>query len=169
LPVAAPIGTLRRTGTELRWLGRDVAPWMVRRLRGRSSGDGITAKRPRMSPVASLFHIVAPRDWPDSGYYRPTSLAEQGFVHFSFADQVEGVANSLYRDAAELLVVEFDGAALGVEIRVEDSYGAGVAFPHGYGPVPVDAAVAVHRLSRTGDGGWRFSPAGAAVPASSDR
>jgi uncharacterized protein (DUF952 family)/lysophospholipase L1-like esterase len=169
LPVAAPVGTLRRTGTELRWLGRDVAPWMLRRLRGRSAGDWITPKRPRLVPVASLFHIVAPGDWPASGYYRPSSLAEQGFVHFSFADQVEGVANARYRDHTELLVIEVDGAALGVEIRVEDSYQAGEAFPHGYGPVPVDAAIAVHRLTWGAAGKWQFSRDGAAVPASSDR
>jgi uncharacterized protein (DUF952 family)/lysophospholipase L1-like esterase len=170
LPLTAPIGALRRTGAELRWLGRDVAPWMLRRVRGRSSGDGIMAKRPHLVPVASVFHIVAPDEWPATGDYRPPSLAAEGFVHFSFADQVEGVANARFRDVAgELLVIELDAAALGVEIRVEDSYGAGVAFPHCYGPVPVDAAIAVHRLARAADGRWLFSPDGAVVPASSDR
>jgi uncharacterized protein (DUF952 family)/lysophospholipase L1-like esterase len=165
LPAAVPISALRRTGTELRWLGRDVVPWLVRRARGRSSGDGIIAKRPRLLPVASLFHIVAPADWPSSGVYRPASLTEQGFVHFSFADQVTGVANAWYADAAELVVVEVDAAALGAELRVEDSYAAGEAFPHGYGPVPVSAAVAVHPLVRTAAGDWEFTLGGAAVRA----
>lgn len=169
LPVAARVGALRRAGGELRWLGQDVTPWMVRRMRGRSSGDGIVAKRPRLAPVAPLFHIVAPGDWPARGEYRPASLADQGFVHFSFADQVAGVANARYRDADELVVVEFDAAALGVEIRIEDSYGAGVEYPHGYGPVPVSAAVGVHPLARTPDGEWRFTRADAFAPASSGR
>jgi uncharacterized protein (DUF952 family)/lysophospholipase L1-like esterase len=169
LPAMAPLGRVRRTGTELRWLGRDVAPWLWRRVRGRSSGDGIVAKRPRLLPVASLFHIVAPADWPATGRYAPASLANEGFVHFSFADQVEGVANARYRDAPELVVVELDPTALGVEVRVEDSYRAGHTFPHGYGPVPIAAAIAMHPLERTADGDWRFSPGGATAPASPGR
>jgi uncharacterized protein (DUF952 family) len=157
LPYLAPAGALRRTGRDLRWLGRDVAPWLLRRARGRSSGDGIVAKRPRLLPVASLFHIVAAADWPTTGDYRPPSLSAEGFVHLSFADQVTDVANARYRDATGLVVVELDPVALGAEIRVEDSYGGGTAFPHLYGPLPVSAAMAVHPLERTPDGGWRFS------------
>jgi uncharacterized protein (DUF952 family) len=119
--------------------------------------------------VASVFHIVAPADWPAAGEYRPASLADEGFVHFSFADQVEGVANELYRDAPELTAVELDPTALGVEIRVEDSYGGGVAFPHGYGPVPLSAVVAVHSLVRMPDDAWRLSLPPAGVAASPGR
>jgi uncharacterized protein (DUF952 family)/lysophospholipase L1-like esterase len=164
-----PRGRLRRGAAEVRWLGRDVAPWMLRRVRGRSSGDGITAKRPHLLPVASVFHIVAPDRWPGSGAYRPASLEKEAFVHLSFADQVERVANGRYLDADELVVVELDPTALGVDVRVEDSYGSGEAFPHAYGPLPVDAAVAVHPLARGADGRWNFSAAGAAVPASRGR
>lgn len=114
-------------------------------------------------PLAeSIFHIIAPGDWPESGDYRPASLATQGFVHFSFADQVEGPANALYADAPELIVVEVDPARVGCEIRVEDSYGEGAAYPHVYGPVPVGAAIAIHRLHR-GAGRWRFSRGSAAA------
>ncbi|MGE5636022.1 MAG: SGNH/GDSL hydrolase family protein [Nocardioidaceae bacterium] len=37
---------------ELAWSGRYLAPWVVRRLRGRSSGDGRLAKRPQLQPIA---------------------------------------------------------------------------------------------------------------------
>jgi uncharacterized protein (DUF952 family) len=142
---------------------------MVRRLRGRSSGDGIAPKRPRLLPVASVFHIVAPQDWPGRGDYRPASLAEQGFVHLSFADQVEGVANTIYRDAPDLVVVELDPTALATEVRVEDVSGEGASFPHAYGPLPVSAAVAMHPLVRAADRRWTFSLGGATAAASSDR
>jgi hypothetical protein len=33
------------------WAGRYLAPWLVRRLRGISSGDGIEPKRPTLGPV----------------------------------------------------------------------------------------------------------------------
>ncbi|WP_113700448.1 SGNH/GDSL hydrolase family protein [Nonomuraea lactucae] len=39
------------TATELRWIAGFAGPWIHRRLRGRSSGDGRTAKRPVLTPV----------------------------------------------------------------------------------------------------------------------
>jgi lysophospholipase L1-like esterase len=33
------------------WAGRYFTPWLIRRLRGRSSGDGRVAKRPQLEPV----------------------------------------------------------------------------------------------------------------------
>jgi lysophospholipase L1-like esterase len=36
---------------ELRWLAAVLGPWLGRRLRGRSSGDGRTAKRPLLLPL----------------------------------------------------------------------------------------------------------------------
>ena len=108
-----------------------------------------------------LFHLVAPDVWADAvaaGEYRPESLGREGFVHFSFADQVSGTANLRYRDEPELVVVEVDAAAVGAELRVEDSYGSGSEFPHLYGPVPTAAAVAVHPLRRTAAGDWSFTP-----------
>ncbi|WP_411146870.1 SGNH/GDSL hydrolase family protein [Streptomyces sp. x-80] len=47
---AAPTG--RRTAAdELRWAVSFLGPWLGRRLRGHSSGDGRTAKRPDLRPV----------------------------------------------------------------------------------------------------------------------
>ncbi|MFB7946486.1 SGNH/GDSL hydrolase family protein [Kitasatospora phosalacinea] len=39
-----------RARADLRWLGTHVGPWIGRRLRGRSSGDGRPAKRPELLP-----------------------------------------------------------------------------------------------------------------------
>ncbi|MCY0936253.1 SGNH/GDSL hydrolase family protein [Streptomyces sp. H34-S4] len=46
----APAG-LRGVAGELRWAVGFAGPWIGRRLRGRSSGDGRTAKRPELLPV----------------------------------------------------------------------------------------------------------------------
>ena len=86
-----------------------------------------------------LFHIVARADWPACGEYRPASLATEGFVHCSFAEQVAGSVRRYYRDVPDLMVVEFDPSRVG-PVEVENG------FPHIYGPVPVSAAVAVHRI-----------------------
>lgn len=110
-----------------------------------------------------LFHLIEPSAWVralDAGVYAPPSLESEGFVHFSFADQVTGTANLRYRDVPELVVVEIDPELVDAELRVEDSYGSGTEFPHIYGPVPTSAAVTVHPLGRDVDGNWLFEPAG---------
>lgn len=40
-----------RTSADLAWAGRHLAPWVLRRLTGRSSGNQVTAKRPHLAPV----------------------------------------------------------------------------------------------------------------------
>lgn len=51
LPPQSPPSTVRRLARELRWTRDYFIPWAWRHARGRSSGDGITAKRPRLTPV----------------------------------------------------------------------------------------------------------------------
>ena len=50
LPPVTPPGRLHRVAADLRWLGRHVGPWIMRRLRGTSSGDGRSPKRPELTP-----------------------------------------------------------------------------------------------------------------------
>ncbi|MEU7984913.1 SGNH/GDSL hydrolase family protein [Streptosporangium canum] len=47
----APRGRLRNAGTEFRWVAGFAGPWIYRRMQGRSSGDGRSAKRPDLAPV----------------------------------------------------------------------------------------------------------------------
>ncbi|HEY8474753.1 MAG TPA: SGNH/GDSL hydrolase family protein [Natronosporangium sp.] len=42
---------LAARGADLVWAGKHLAPWVKRRLTGRSSGDGVTPKRPTLSPL----------------------------------------------------------------------------------------------------------------------
>jgi hypothetical protein len=46
LPPADPISVLEKISINLRWFWNFAIPWLGRRLRGRSSGDGRTAKYP---------------------------------------------------------------------------------------------------------------------------
>jgi lysophospholipase L1-like esterase len=54
-PLADPVtpvpGGWRSAAGELRWAASFAGPWLGRRLRGRSSGDGRTAKRPDLLPL----------------------------------------------------------------------------------------------------------------------
>ena len=60
LPPPPPRRALARYGSDAVWMGRHMAPWLLRRLRGVSSGDGRSAKRPELLPVAA----AVPSDEP---------------------------------------------------------------------------------------------------------
>ncbi|HEY9330752.1 MAG TPA: SGNH/GDSL hydrolase family protein [Streptomyces sp.] len=51
-PQVLPTGW-HSAGAELRWAAAFLGPWLGRRLRGRSSGDGRTAKRPQLLPLSA--------------------------------------------------------------------------------------------------------------------
>lgn len=102
-----------------------------------------------------IYHLVVADDWPgwpEAGWreYAPASLAREGFIHFSTADQVSATALRYYADVERLLLVEVDAARLDPELlRWEDLSGHG-AFPHLYGPLPAQAVNSVRRY-RPGD------------------
>ncbi|MFI6931878.1 SGNH/GDSL hydrolase family protein [Streptomyces sp. NPDC050287] len=56
LPPQAPVPALRALEADVRWAVDHVAPWLWRRLRGRTPGDGHAAKRPEPGPVTSFNH-----------------------------------------------------------------------------------------------------------------
>jgi uncharacterized protein (DUF952 family) len=70
---------------------------------------------------------------------RDLTLAEEGFIHCSYADQLEGTLGRFYADLPEVVVVTLDPDRLGSEIKVENG------FPHVYGPLELDAVVDVTR------------------------
>jgi lysophospholipase L1-like esterase len=49
-PHPAPTPWLAARAADLRWAGQHLAPWIKRRLTGRSSGDTVTPKRPVLGP-----------------------------------------------------------------------------------------------------------------------
>ncbi|MFI0977261.1 SGNH/GDSL hydrolase family protein [Streptomyces sp. NPDC021093] len=68
-PRQTPAG-LRAAAAELRWAAAFLGPWLGRRLRGRSSGDGRTAKRPGLLPLSAEPDAPA-----DTGGHRPTGTS----------------------------------------------------------------------------------------------
>lgn len=48
----APAALGARIASEARWAQRYLLPWLARRITGRSSANGITAKRPTLTPVS---------------------------------------------------------------------------------------------------------------------
>jgi len=50
-PSDASVPWALQRAADARWAGRHLAPWVVRRLRGVSSGDGISPKRPHLTTL----------------------------------------------------------------------------------------------------------------------
>lgn len=112
--------------------------------------------------AARVFHVALPDDWAEAqraGEYtvstRGRSLVEEGFIHCSFADQVEGIANRYYADLDALVLLTIDPSLLGSELVVEDPFpGAPQRYPHVYTPIPVAAVVATNEWHRQPDRPW---------------
>lgn len=110
------------------------------------------------SPVpARIFHIATAADWRrtlETGTYTTSTagrtLEEEGFIHASRRDQVQGVFDRYYRSAGEHLVlltidpVRLSDAEVRVEAVGDDTY------PHVYGPIDRGAVLDVAPLDRRG-------------------
>ena len=90
-----------------------------------------------------LYHLALERDWGAnaSGDYEISTLghtlADVGFIHCSFAHQVDQIAELVYHGRDDVLLLEIDPGRLHAAIKVEDT------FPHIYGPLNRDAVVSV--------------------------
>lgn len=101
----------------------------------------------RAVPEEPIFHLADREAWSLaqlSGHYpwssRNLTYQQQGFVHCSFAGQVDGVVSRIYPDVPreQLVLVELDPQVLTVPIVVEE-LGAGEAYPHLYAPLPLES------------------------------
>ena len=94
--------------------------------------------------MSEIFHLVACEIWREvAGAYAPESLAAEGFVHCSTAQQLERVAIERFTGRKDLLVLRIDPSRLTAEVRWEDSHADGELFPHIHGPVDRQAILAV--------------------------
>jgi uncharacterized protein (DUF952 family) len=102
--------------------------------------------------MATIFHLAPAADIDRAartGQYAPTTLASEGFIHCSYAHQVQGVADALFRNSGNVVLLEIDPDRLNERIVDE---GDGERFPHVYGPLPMSAVLSVRELKRGSDG-----------------
>lgn len=107
-----------------------------------------------------IFHIARRTLWDEavrSGRYEQSTvdrtLAEEGFIHASRAEQVQGVADRYYQDVDEdLVLLVVDPDRLDVELRDEAPPGRDETFPHIHGPLDPAAVVEVRPLARDASG-----------------
>ncbi len=123
-------------------------------LRERLVGLGLLG--PRRPAPDRIWHIAEAEHWAEAvrtGRYpwstRGMTMLEQGYVHCSRTDQVDGVLNGCYSDLArtDLVLLEIHPDRLASPVISEDPSGRRdprSEFPHIYGPLEPGAVVATH-------------------------
>jgi uncharacterized protein (DUF952 family) len=113
--------------------------------------------------VSHIYHIASRADWEqaerDGSYMistRGRTLEQQGFIHCSDAGQVALVANFVFADASDLVLLVIDPSRVAARVQYDDVPGEPAPFPHIYGPLNADAVVEVRPFAAGPDGVFRF-------------
>jgi uncharacterized protein (DUF952 family) len=120
-----------------------------------------SGKKVRPTQVSVIvYKIVVETDWRTaqrSGFYRGSADDQRdGYIHLSFAEQVEGTAARHFNHQSGLLLIAFDAEKLGDALRLERSRG-GALFPHLYAELATSNALWEHRMIVGEDGVPRAS------------
>ncbi|MCX7753717.1 MAG: DUF952 domain-containing protein [Anaerolineales bacterium] len=120
--------------------------------------------------MSRIYHITTRTAWQDAernGEYRPSSLAHEGFIHFSQRHQILEVAHAFYRGQNGLVLLSVETEHLKAELRYEPPlHPAGSdlppvsssLFPHLYGPLNLSAVLAVVDLPPDENGLFSLPP-----------
>jgi uncharacterized protein (DUF952 family) len=106
--------------------------------------------------MSVVFHIATQVEWElalAAGAYRTGSLAAEGFIHCSTAEQVAGTANRLFAGRTDLVLLFIHCERLDVALRYEPVVDPpGAVFPHVFGPIDTAAVFEVAALEPGADG-----------------
>ncbi len=102
-----------------------------------------------------ILHITRSNEWDASsstGYYKPSSLNSDGFIHCSTVEQTVETANLYFANQKDLILLCIDGNKTEAEVKYEapaetDDHRNGMLFPHIYGPLNVSAVVRVIKFT----------------------
>ena len=92
-----------------------------------------------------IYHIVLPKIWEefkDKAFYEAESLETEGFIHCSFAEQLDAVLDRYYNNAGDVLILSVETEKLTSPLVNEASTNNDI-YPHIYGPINRDAIVGV--------------------------
>ncbi len=100
-----------------------------------------------------VFHITNKNDYEKSqkiGSYKHASLDKEGFIHCSQHYQVCDVANFIFKDHKDLVLLAIDESKCNHEIKYEGP--SWNTFPHIYGELNIDAVVRIFDFNEYHDG-----------------
>jgi uncharacterized protein (DUF952 family) len=105
--------------------------------------------------MAELLHITERAIWQEAaraGEYkmstRGITLADQGFIHCSLRHQLRAVAEFVYGDADDLVVLVIDSDKVPAPLRYEQPEPGAEKYPHIYGVLPAAAVTEVTAVGR---------------------
>jgi uncharacterized protein (DUF952 family) len=103
-----------------------------------------------------IYHLTLDMVWRDAqekGYYSPSTLASEGFVHFSKKDQILRVANTFFKNQSSITLIVVNQGKLTSQVKWEPgSDKPDELFPHVFGIINLDAVEKVYflRLGKNG-------------------
>ena len=92
-----------------------------------------------------IYHVVLPAVWErfkSKPSYQPDSLATEGFIHCSYASQLEGVLERYYSGVEKVLILTIETDKLLSKLVKEVSTNNEL-FPHIYGRLNINSVVDV--------------------------
>jgi uncharacterized protein (DUF952 family) len=106
-----------------------------------------------------IFKIVEKTTWQTArraGCFEGAEIdLQDGFIHFSSADQVEQTANLHFAGRSNLLLVAVSAEKLGDNLKWEESRG-GQLFPHLYAPLDLKHVVWIREIRPDAEGVFRI-------------
>ncbi|MEX0931083.1 MAG: DUF952 domain-containing protein [Candidatus Paceibacterota bacterium] len=96
-----------------------------------------------------ILHIANEKEWQTGereGSYKGDTLDTEGFIHCSKLEQVEEVAEHLFKGRKNLKLLRIDSSKVIPKIIYEDA-GNGKLYPHIFGPLNLDAVISIEDYS----------------------
>jgi uncharacterized protein (DUF952 family) len=96
-----------------------------------------------------IYHVTPAAEWQvakEKGFYEHPSLTAEGFIHCSQEHQVAGVLERYFAGQTDLLRLNIDTDKLSSKFVFDWSPSTADTFPHVYGPINLNAVIAVDQL-----------------------
>ena len=114
--------------------------------------------------MSMILHIARRVDWEaaaSDGYYKPSSLITDGFIHCSTIEQTADTADQYYAGQQDMVLLCIDTDKVEVRVKYEEpaclnDTRAGSLFPHIYGPLDVSAVVRAVEFIPGADGRFKL-------------
>ena len=106
-----------------------------------------------------IYHITTQKRWRsalDEGVYSSENLTTDGFIHCSTEKQVLEVANRLFHQEPDLLLLKIDERLSVPEVVYENLEGGDEKYPHIYGELNLEAVVKTASLQKDQQGNFVF-------------
>jgi uncharacterized protein (DUF952 family) len=95
---------------------------------------------------ALIYHVTTQAKWEEAlqkGFYEADTLATEGFMHCSTANQVDGVLDRYYKGQTGLIKLTIQKDKVERPLVFELAGSTNEVFPHIHGTLNLDAVVAV--------------------------